>query len=217
MKILLPIFLLIQITLISCGGNTNTKETETESTANIDTVTKPKYSEDEQNKVFDDIKFGMTEAEYKKIEKKVLKKYATKNDGVSDLYFIGDYQFSNFSAEFHKNSLYSFWITGDYVHYDDYKSEIISQSDILVSILTKKYGEPTSYSGVPEWFRTEKDYTYLIASWKVGKKTIEVRLANRNLYCSVDLSVYLPDVVESIEQAEKDKTEKNSEAAKNAL
>lgn len=208
------------IMIASCTSQS--AETETSHSRIIDSaklrdsLDRIELAKADEKKVIGDIEFGITEKVFNKQSDKFRKSSFQKSDVLSP-YHIGEYKFSDLNGRFDDKKLYSVTLKGRYIHYDDYKSELLHQVDFLKTMLNKKYGEPTSGDGAPPWHRTDNGYSYLAYSWGIGTKTIAIRVTDRELYYTVDLEIYQPDIEELIEKREANKSMEIADAAKDVL
>jgi hypothetical protein len=96
---------------------------------------------------------------------------------VLDYKFAG-YGFENINSRFRNDSLCFVQLTGPKLGYDEFDQVNPDQVASLVGYFKKKYGEPTSYQGLPKSGTLGKGTNFICASWTIGKKTIAI-LANR--------------------------------------
>ena len=169
----------------------------------------------DQRKVIGDIEFGINKMSFTRSKNKFLK--ASHPNEYKTQYSLGNYIFSTIEGEFNESKLYKVVISGSYIHYDAYNSELISQVEALKLILQKKYGEPTSGDGAPQWHKTDKHYSYLAYEWVVGLKSIQMRVCNRGLYFTLDIHIFQPEVVSSIEEKDNMDRSKKADQAKDAF
>lgn len=171
----------------------------------------------EQEKVIGDIKFGDSEKVTKNNLKDFIKKSKRKDHSDFDElgYFIGNYKFTNSGVYdfYYKSKLYKLHITGYPIQYEEYKSEISRQIESIKSVISKKYKEPDITNSIPESFETEKGYSYEVHSWNIGSKKIEIRINDKGDHYTVNIEIYQPNIVKTLEksQLEEDKNMTNKD------
>jgi hypothetical protein len=61
-----------------------------------------------------------------------------------------------------------------------------------MTLLKSKYGQPSTYNGLPTWTSIEKGYYRRCATWEIGNKTIEVRVTCNGTAYTLDMAVFKP-------------------------
>lgn len=171
----------------------------------------------EQEKVIGDIVFGINEKEASKKISAFIKNSSRTKYSDSDLTypFIGNYEFSPYGSRgyYYDDKLYMLVIQGQVISWDDYENEVPREVRYITDVIKLKYGEPSTRNSIPERYNLEKGDKFLLNSWTVGTKQIDVRLSDSETYYSVDLYIYQPKIVEKRNQenrnAEKATTEKD--------
>lgn len=208
-----PAFFIAMMMLMACSNEPkSTNEFDAaDSTKTKDSLAKAEILKVDENKVLGNIEFGITN---KKFEQDLEKfKNSLEHNEFKTLFVIGSYIVSDIEGSFENNKLYKLTTSGDFIPYQRYKEELLPQVDILKAMIVKKYGEPHSGSGAPALNQSEKGFSYLAYSWRVGRKTIEIRVTNRDLYFSADLKIFQPEIEELIEKREADKSTRTIEKA----
>ncbi|PKH50837.1 hypothetical protein CXF68_09125 [Tenacibaculum sp. Bg11-29] len=173
----------------------------------------------EQNKVIGDIFFGTSLEEYKKKKKLFIKKTKNTGRGSNGLHKqnIGDYEFNDIYGGFHNEKLYRIDVLGNGIHYDNYNIEMPKQVEAIKLPYIEKYGKPNIYNEIPKWHRINKGYTYLISSWTVGSKKIELRIEPDGNYNRLLVKIFQPTIANQIKQDEEIKRNEEIKKAKNLL
>jgi hypothetical protein len=176
----------------------------------------------EQNKVIGDVVFGISFEEFQKRKKQFMEK--TKNVdwvGSSGHKFykqnIGDYDFIDVYGGFHNEKLYMVDVEGDLIHYDKYDVEMPRQVEAIQLPYIEKYGEPNIHFEIPKWHTMDKGYTYLVSSWVVGTKKIELRIKPDGSYNRLLVRIFQPKVVEQIKQEKEIKRNEEVKKTKDIL
>lgn len=218
------------IMIFSCNQKTELNQAELNKKIIADSIAEQKVQEErvaqkikdsifnaEQDKVIDNILFMISEKEAKeKITEFVEKSKRTKYSNSDDKYpFIGNYEFRDYGNNgfYYNDKLYMFKIKGKYISWEKYDSEVPKQLGYIKNVIELKYGEPTYSIDIPERYRIDNDKSYVIYSWSIGVKQIDIRLSDEGTYYRINVLIYLPTVVEMItnenEQREKIKSEKD--------
>lgn len=164
----------------------------------------------EQEKVIGEITFGMS----KKQARQKLEKFRRTNKDKRGIYHkIGEYQYLSVSDLYQKGKLYSIKIEGAPIDWEYFKSDVPDQIEKITRIIKEKYGDPSKQYELMPRYRLEKNYTYLINQWDVGKKRIEVRVSDNGTSYSVDVAIYIPSIRD---QVELDAVKKDIESAQKA-
>lgn len=188
----------------------------------LEIIRKDNFIIADQNKVIGDIVFGISFEEYKKMKQQFMDK--TKNvdwvgSGGYKFYKqnIGDYKFNNIYGDFYNEKLYILDVEGDLIHYDKYDIEMPSQVKAIQLPYIEKYGEPNLNFDIPRWHTMDKGYTYLVSSWVIGTKKIELRIKPSGSYNRLIVRIFQPNVVEKIKQEEEIKKDEEVKKAKDIL
>ena len=216
-KLTIPVVILTITLLMACSNEPkSTKEAETvDSTKTKDSLTRAETLKKEENKVLGNITFGVSEAQFDKDLAQF--KSTLEHNEFESVFVIGDYIVTDIKGSFDNHKLYKLTTFGDFVPYQRYKEELLPQVEILKDMISKSYGEPHSGTGAPVGNTIDIGYSFLAYSWKIGSKTIEIRVTNRDLYYTADLKIYQPAVEEMIEKREADKETRTLEKANEVL
>ncbi|WP_064968047.1 hypothetical protein [Tenacibaculum ovolyticum] len=178
----------------------------------------------EQNKVIGDIFFGISLEEYKKKKKQFIKKTKNTDRGSTDRgskglhkQNIGDYEFNDIYGGFHNEKLYRVDIQGNEIHYDYYNIKMQRQVEAIKRPYIEKYGEPNIQYKIPKRHRINKGYTYLVSSWVVGSKKIELRIEPDGNYNRLLVKIFQPTIANQIKQDEEMKKNEEIKKAKDIL
>jgi hypothetical protein len=215
MKLVLSVALLYFLT--SCANNDdNRKEV-------IIAPSKPKVADTivatEQDKAIGDIKFGISEKEFEKVRKDFDKKTETPawEGSTAITHKIGQYEYTYMDGEFYHDSLYKIVLRGDVVQYDDYNNEMPNKYKSIRYLLTLKYGNPTTENGLPSWTSIAKNRYEICCAWEIGKRTVELKVASRGTYFTLDMFSYLSEIDLNVFLEENNKKLKESEKGAKAL
>ena len=188
----------------------------------LDSITKVKDSilEIEQMKAIGDIKFFMSEKETKeKISEFIKKSERTKYSNSDSKYpFIGNYEmhYNGLKGYYKNDKLYKLKITGNYIEWEKYETKVPKELGYIKQVIELKYGEPEFSKDIPQRYLINNNEIYLIYSWQVGVKSINVVIEDVGLYYKVNVLIYLPSVIKMInkqnQQIEKNITESDKNA-----
>ncbi len=209
---------MLAITLfMACTNEPKSKEEAKviDSTKIKDSLAKAESIKKEENKVLGNITFGVSETQFEQDLAKF--KSTLAHNEFETVFVIGDYIVSDIKGSFDNHKLYKLTTSGDFVPYQRYKEELLPQVEILKDLIAKSYGAPHSGTGAPAGNSIEKGYSYLAYSWKIGSKTIEIRVTNRDLYYTADLKIYQPKVEALIEKREANKETRTLEKTDEVL
>ncbi|MDE5607758.1 MAG: hypothetical protein K2I64_02355 [Muribaculaceae bacterium] len=121
-----------------------------------------------ENEILNGLKFGISEQQYKKDEKKLLSKF--EDEDVYG-YHIGDFGFHALTPYFLDNKLYRIDINGfNKLNYQD----IVNEIQVVKDIYNKKYGVPIFDGRIPKDNELADNQGICIAEWKAGNKTIQL-------------------------------------------
>ncbi|NEW83452.1 MAG: hypothetical protein GZ094_13945 [Mariniphaga sp.] len=169
----------------------------------------------EQGKVIGDIFFGIGQKEFDKkhdiFKEKCKAVIFASGDYKIYKYVIGDYKFSRIWGDYYNDKLYFVQIQGSQIHYENYKTEMKDQADAIYLVFKNKYGDANENKGIPEWHRTEKGYSYLVAYWIIGTKEIKLTVQNDGIYYYLNINISKPEISKQIAD-EKNTKEKESAA-----
>lgn len=213
------------LVFVSCNSNTKNENTNSDSVVNTEDKTQKEVAIGENSpfiSTFDEttdsnagkealkgLEFGITEAQFNKIEKKFLANF--EDDEVYG-YHIGDFTFHDVTPYYNEGKLYRLDVNG-FNHLN--MEEIISESKAIKSILSSKYGNPIFECEIPHDKELAENSGKCIAEWKIGKKTIQLcffdftKAAHSNL---LKLVIFRSDVVNEIQNKESERQEKYSNA-----
>jgi len=224
------LFMLISIAIImqSCGITQKQKEQATQDSLAIVLVKKQAFIDSiasvEQDIAVGNIKFGISAKEFDK-ESNIFKNKCSVPDSemnyMNKTYFfykLGDYGFTSIKPEYYKDSLYCVNFLGGGVHYEDYKSVISTQYEVLFDILETKYLQPTFDYGLPSWSDLESGSSKTCAMWIIGNKIIDIDVKYRNNTYSLNLVIYKLDVSAKVtDEDSKKEAEKKAESIKKSV
>ena len=223
MRKILQILCIVTPVFLACNSN-NKAEKDNQNNSYLDSIEKDsievaKKHKLDENKVIGGITFGISEADFQKQEGLFFKETKYKPWTNSDIEEnkIGDYKFDQIEPFFYEKKLYQVIVDGKSIHYEKYDAEMNEQVAALKTMLVGKYGQPHEGDGLPEWHTTQKGYTYLVYGWQIGTKKIEMRIANTGLFYQLQLHIYQPSVVKTLEDTEANEKVKNAENAKDVL
>ena len=162
----------------------------------------------EEKKAIGNIMFGVNKKQFEQEEKKFLKgvKIVDSYD-----YHLEEYEFYDITPKFHEGKLFFIELHGSPL------GNISKQYTALYELLKTKYNEPHVKLPIPD-LQLLKNREFLLASWNIGKKTIEIRLYSYNGYnYSIRLYSYLPEIEklankQKEEMEQKEKKESRSKA-----
>ena len=218
-------FILFTILLFSCKEKEMTDSEMNKFLDSLDledkNINTRKYSIQDENKVIDSIQFGNSQKEFKlKFEKFITKNKRKKSSILIDNEpYIGNYKFTEccFVDLYDDNKLYYLQLRGYPISWENYNTEIEQQINYLKEVIIQQYGNPTKSFEIKNRIDVEKGFTYLVSSWSIQTKRIEIRISTIGTSYSVDLFIYKSDVYEKIEAEEKVETEEATNKAKNTL
>lgn len=163
----------------------------------------------EQIKVIGDIKFGMSKNQVvKRIKKftkentKFVQKTYKKTSFTVKEHLIGNYRFDYIDGSYYNGKLYELIIHGFPIDWEYFDIVIAKEIEAITNIIKLKYGKPDSHSDIKPRYKYDDNYSYLINSWTIGTKEIEIRIvANKTTY-NVRVVINQPEIEIKIEQEE---------------
>ena len=175
----------------------------------------------EQMKVIGDIEFLMSETETKEKIKEFIKKSERTKYSNSDLKypFIGNYEFSEFGMKgsYNNDKLYMLKITGSGVSWEKYENKIPKELAYIKQVIELKYGEPEINRDIPQRYLINEDENYLIYSWQVGVKSINIVIHDSGQFYKVNVIIYLPSVAKMINERNQQMEKNVSESDKDVF
>lgn len=121
-----------------------------------------------ENEVLKGLNFGISNNQYKKIEKKYLSQFED-----NEVYgcHIGDFSFYNLTPYFTDDKLYRVDINGfNKLNYN----EILDEIKIVKEIFSQKYGSPIYETNPPKDQELSSNEGICISEWKAGNKVIQL-------------------------------------------
>lgn len=168
----------------------------------------------EQSKVLGGIEFGMSKKEFDLAFKKFLYEQRQPDKVLGKdfyEYYIGNYEFNGISFVdlYFEEKLYFLKLYGEYIDWKDYDSKVPKEIKYITDVIKLKYKEPNITNDIPEPYNMNEDYIYVVNSWDVGSKKIEVLVNDQGTWYTVDLRIYQPSIMEKIKK-EKEKLEQQN-------
>ncbi|WP_439151100.1 hypothetical protein [Winogradskyella sp.] len=214
---------LVSFFLFGCNDQSEKNKTQKEKNENIqkDSIAKIKAKEliikkrkkdsittIEQGKVIGEIRFGMNKniakSKINKFKKENRKPYKIMNKTFYD-HFIGNFEFSFIRDFYYENELYKIKIIGKPILWENFESEATKEIKAISNVLKTKYGNPNLHYDLEPRYKLKKNYTYLINSWKIGTKEIQVRISDKGTSYNVILIITKPNVENKIKREIRDK------------
>ncbi|NOZ46970.1 MAG: hypothetical protein GXO79_09340, partial [Chlorobi bacterium] len=115
-------------------------------------------------------------------------------------YFIGNYEFSQISDFYYKDKLFKIIINGKPILWEYFESEVTKEIKAISDVIKSKYGNPTLHYELEPRYKMKKNYTYLINSWTIGEKKIEVRVLDSGTSYWVKTIIKQPKIEYKIQQ-----------------
>jgi len=175
----------------------------------------------EQMKAIGDIEFLMSEIETKEKIKEFIKSSQRTKYSSSDLKypFIGNYEFSEFGMEgfYNNDRLYMLKITGSGVGWEKYENKIPKELAYIKQVVELKYGEPKITKEIPQRYLINEDENYLMYSWQVGVKSINIVIHDSGQFYRVNVIIYLPSVAKMINEQSQQMQKNMSESDKDVF
>jgi len=189
-QITLPLICFAATLVMACTSDPKpAKETNVvDRTTTKDTTASAVFSEADENKVIGNINFGIDSTQFKNEHKAFIA--TLDHNEFQTIHAIGGYLFSKLSGKFDLNKLAEVSTTGDLIAHERYNAELLPQVDILKELIIKKYGEPHSGTGAPDYKVLKKDQATTAYSWTIGSKVINIDITNRGDYNSCDLKIF---------------------------
>ena len=158
----------------------------------------------EQYKAIGEIKFGISEKQFNKQKEEFEKQTEVETYPGSGIMnnMIGKYRYYWLSGFFENDKLYKVMLRGKVIEYSEYDKDIKEQFESLYYNLKTKYGEATSYLGLPSWSRINDQRVINCASWKIGIRTIEMTITRRGTNYNLDFLSFKTAIEDSINNAE---------------
>lgn len=230
LPIVSSIILVIIILIIGCKQGDSLKTKEQNRQDSITTFNEKKRLDSirvEEEKVIGEIKFGMGEKQTKNLWQKFLKENRKPNEFLKGYYdyYIGDYEIvegsmslANSLPRFRNDSLYYFTIVGQLFSYNEYVVKAPKVLNAISDILTNKFGNPQFEIELPNWYNTDRNYYYVIKYWIIGKKKIEIKLnPSWDTMYSIDVSIYLPEIVDQEKIKEEQEADQKARTGKDVF
>ncbi|UEG49538.1 hypothetical protein LK994_12930 [Ferruginibacter lapsinanis] len=206
--------------LASCNGGPQSLD-EVISEDSLNTKEAKQYPDsviqNEQNKAIGSIKFGISEEEYQ-IEKKQFQAETNKqqniNNTIIDRYYIGNFEYTDIHDYFDSGKLYRLEIMGAPIAWDSYDTEIYNRIAAIQELIFQKFGAPDSDNRIPKIDDMKKSSTYLIRTWNIGDKSIEIRVAYNQTTYTPYIAIYKPSVQFRIHMENSTKRDSTTKAGK---
>lgn len=167
-----------------------------------------------ENEILKGLNFGISDIQYKKIEKKYLSQF--EDDEVYG-YHIGDFGFYNLTPYFVNNKLYRIDINGfNKLNYN----EILDEIRVVKEIFSQKYGSPIYEINPPKDQELPSNEGICISEWKAGNKVIQLcffdfsKAVHSNL---LKVVIFRSDMLEEKENQEIQKKKEYSNANKDMI
>ena len=133
----------------------------------------------EQYKAIGRIKFGISQEEYQ-IEKDLFlndtKKETNINGSTVAKNYIGNFEFVKMTDYYDSGKLYRLEIQGAPISWDNYETEIHNRISVIQELIAQKFGNPDSDNRIPKMDDLKQGSTYLIRTWNIGDKRIEIQV-----------------------------------------
>ena len=177
----------------------------------------------EQRKALGEINFGISKKEFDLLLEDFKEKCKVVDWVASDgykfyNYKIGDYKFSDIRGDFiTSDELYSIQILGKSVDWEKYNTDLKEQYFAIFKVFTNKYSYPKEDFGLPERFKLEKGFTYLLAYWEIGTKRIELRIEDSGTYYSINVDIFQPKIRNEVEKSNSEEKNRKAESATKLL
>ena len=178
----------------------------------------------EEQKVIGDIMFGMTEKEVKSEikdfnkENQKLDDYLFKASGKRFYdYFIGNYEYSTVRGFYYDGKLYKVMITGKPILWDYFDSEVPKNVKAISDVIKAKYGNPSTQSNILPRYQMQEHYTYLVNSWTIGVKEIQVRISDKGTSYWVNTIISMHKIEKRIEHDKIEKEKQSTQKSKDVF
>jgi hypothetical protein len=225
MKKMFLIFMLVLL-FVGCENKSNPNiaiiHVEIDSVALKDSIYKVELIKNEGIKAIGNINFYISEKEFEKQKEAFLKPLTyTINVGAAgsynDGYILGKYRFNYIKGLFFNDSLYTVHVLGYQIEYDNYDTKMQQQYEILLSILTEKYGLPNAKNELPSWSSMSNNENILIARWDLGFKNLFVFVVCSGVYYRLDFCYYVPEMSDRKNELEKEESKNTNQKAAEIL
>lgn len=151
----------------------------------------------EQDKAIGRIKFGISQEEYQ-IEKASFltdtKKQSTINGNPVEKNYIGNFEFVKMTDYYDSGKLYRLEIQGAPISWDSYETEIHNRISVIQDLIAQKFGNPDSDNRIPKMDDLKQGSTYLIRTWNIGDKRIEIQVLDGQTVYIPYIAIYKPSV-----------------------
>ncbi len=171
----------------------------------------PKYDSTilaSQKIAYGNIQFGMKEKEFDKLKSKDAKF----SQIIGSEVFFFNYEFDN------NSELYFLRITGLSKDANYIETEIKEQTETLIDVLTKKYGQPEYLGGFPSILSLRSGMINFMSSWEIGNKVIKVGVGEEQRTAEFYSSCWIYDKIRNENyqniQGIKDNAKKSIDASK---
>jgi len=170
----------------------------------------------EQTKVIGDIRFAMSKNAVEPKKKAFLTSIQKKAEYGFTEYYIGNFQLAHNPLRdyYFNDSLYQFDIHGDGIDWEYFDIKLPEQIDAITQVIKLQYGDPQLSYPLPPRYTMENHYTYLIHSWTVGKKDIEVRVSDEGTRYRVLVTIKQPEVEQRLQLLEEERKKRKTQDAK---
>jgi hypothetical protein len=209
-KILITMSMLIFV-LSSCinrGNNSEAPVNAVDSVAIRDSLCKVAFIREEENKVLGDLRFLISKEEYYRNAEKYFAPYKG-NYG----YHIGNYEFFLYRDVFFEDKLYYIQLLGSHVKYEDYDDGVPRDFRSIYDVYHAKYGDPDIRISIPANYELKTGHSYRIAEWRIGRKTVQIRLVEDRYSYRIDLDIFRSDIVDRLKEKKQSEESAKTEAA----
>jgi hypothetical protein len=165
-------------------------------------------SEEEQNRAIGDIQFGTS----KKVASSHIMYFQNDSKGR-----LGSFKFESVFDDYRHDSLYKVTLQGRAYQVGEYNSGLHDEVALLFQTINAKYGNPTVDNGFPTIGTVPAHYSHRCFSWKIGRKTIEIGIANMVIYYHAILVIYDNKVAQEIEAEQANEQATEEKKAKKLL
>ena len=173
MKYIATLFLLI--TICACKQKRATE-------AELRAASAKQYTAADQNRVFADINFGMTQAQFGQLYERYLR---SKN--CDSACTIGQFEYYRVQPKFKQGKLYHVEFANEGSHYNGYDKSIPDLVKAAYESVKKEYGEPQYAYPLTAW---KPGAEFIAYKWLIGEKTILIIVNQIDVQFGVKLVIY---------------------------
>jgi hypothetical protein len=225
------IFTLISISLSLCGPDSKNKEEfeskeqtiKQDSLLEITEAKKKKYQDSitliEEDKAIGNIKFGIPKSIAGKEINKFKKQFERKEPGYSYLtnIYIGEFKAIQILDFYYDNKLYYLLIQGGSILWENYDSELPRQVQFINDVIEQNYGKAQISNDIEPRHRMQNGSSYLIKRWDIGKKRIDIRIADNSTSYMINVEIFLPGIESKVNSEKLKKEKESTEKAKDVF